>query len=264
LYLVPVTTAIALTALLVMLSASDLEAADDANWTFDRFHHIEAIGDGTHLELINTWGDIRTRDAGDDQIEIVANIQTHVDDDQALAVRIEPTETGFRIHATRAGAASDDGGDDDAQKLRGRLDLTVLVPAGVDVSARTTAGLLELKGVDGDVAGTTTDGRIVLSTSGRARLTTDNGDIQALFKSTDWTGASEFRSVNGEIAVWLPPDASVTALGATSGQITTDYTMEIERQEVSARKALRAVVGEGRAALRLDSERGPVKLLRSH
>ena len=50
----------------------------------------------------------------------------------------------------------------------------------------------------------------------------------------------------------------------TFGEITTDYSIEIERREGSARKYALAEIGAGGGTLEIRSNRGRIKLLRSN
>jgi hypothetical protein len=67
----------------------------------------------------------------------------------------------------------------------------------------------------------------------------------------------------GEIEVYLWEDADLDVRIATSGEISTDFSIDIEhrRFEEPGKHAV-ATVGKGGAELALRSKRGPVRLLR--
>ena len=70
-------------------------------------------------------------------------------------------------------------------------------------------------------------------------------------------------TVTGDIMVWLDPDGDATIVFATSGEITTDFTIAIDFRyhEEPAKHGSVAIHG-GSTTIRLTSLRGAVSVLR--
>ncbi len=67
----------------------------------------------------------------------------------------------------------------------------------------------------------------------------------------------------GDVTARVDPSAEVTIHLATSGEITTDFTIEIDfRYHREPAKVGRVAIGSGAAEVRLDSRRGAVRVLR--
>ena len=74
---------------------------------------------------------------------------------------------------------------------------------------------------------------------------------------------TDVRSIDGDIEVYLWEDASMEVHLATSGEISTDFTIEIEhRRFEEPGKHGRATLGAGGSVLSLHSKRGRVRLFR--
>jgi hypothetical protein len=82
---------------------------------------------------------------------------------------------------------------------RFEVDLTAWVPEACTVTLRTSNGVIEVDGIEGDVDAHTSNGRISVRESGRSRvnLKTSNGNIDAERLS----GAVEARTGNGRIVL---------------------------------------------------------------
>lgn len=256
--------ALGLLLLLASPAADPPAVARPDGWTLERFHWEGAIGERHHLELINAYGDIRTREAGDDRVEVVANLQRHRDD--PWEPRVEVHEGGAQLLVeVRYGdpeAAAEEGVDWAAR--RGRVDVTVLVPAGVSVRATTTDGLAEVKGIEGAVEVASNSGDVVISATGPVRASTGRGGISVLLRSTDWQGETSLETGTGDVSVWLPPDADARVSAATTGEISTDYSIEIRHEPETGRKHAVARLGAADREVRIRSVRGRVRILRSH
>ena len=71
-------------------------------------------------------------------------------------------------------------------------------------------------------------------------------------------------TVSGDITAWVDAAADVTVFVATSGEITTDYTIAIEnRYHEEPAKVGRIAIGSGATDACLTSRRGAVRVLRA-
>jgi hypothetical protein len=91
----------------------------------------------------------------------------------------------------------------------------------------------------------------------------ERGKTTALLESGVTDGDQRFESVTGDIEVTLYEDAAHDVRLATSGRISTDFSLEIEyRRFEEPGKYGKAVLGGGGPGLIMTSKRGALALLR--
>jgi hypothetical protein len=142
-----------------------------------------------------------------------------------------------------------------------RIDVEILVPAGVKVVARTEKGHVEAIGLDGPVDAATAVGNIEISTSSWARGRSVNGNVRAEVGSTDWEGELAFATVNGDIEVTVPEavDSQVT-VHTRNGSFTTDL-FPVERRRGIPGARLSGKIGHGgERRLALETVNGDIRL----
>ncbi len=183
------------------------------------------------LELVNELGGVRIS-AGDP-----AASAAFVYGDPALKIRESPSARGPVLAVARAGSPGDVPGGvpgDGPIEVPGEVpaEVAILVPPGCRVSVRTTQGAVSLE-------------------VGRAAFPV------------------RVDTVTGDITAWVHPDTDASVVFATSGRITTDYTVEIEyRYHAEAWKHGRITtdakpsIPAARAKVRLNSRGGAVRMLR--
>jgi hypothetical protein len=236
--------------------------AEGEGWTKESRQWKETIAGGT-VRVVNPHGNIYARFGGyENEVEVLATLQRLDRDLPPLEVEVTRTETGLAVlvRAEGADAAASPAGPE----RRDRVDLVVFVPQGAVLDAQTTAGAIEVKGLHGDVVASSLKGDIDLrAIKGRLQAKTARGRIRAVLESGVTTEAQEFTTETGEIEVHLAEDATVDAHVATSGEISTDFSIQIEHERFSEpSKRGTAIVGGGGARLTLSSKRGRVRLLR--
>jgi hypothetical protein len=253
-------SAVALVAALSLTSVT----AQEAEWSIDRWAWSGPAGEV--IEVENVFGDLRIRGAATDQVEVTAVLQHVVGDPRRLRVAIDESGPALAVSVvverdpTVAAPASET-----AEMRRRRVDLVVMVPATAELRAWTDGGLLEVKGVDADVAAQTESGRILLKVGGGARVRSERGDVEVVFANANWDQAPEIVTGTGEALIWLPRMASVAASIATRGEISTDYSLSIARDPNEERlKLAEARIDGGEFPLHIQSTRGRVRLLRAN
>lgn len=246
-------------ALLAPASSLGAQPAPE-DWTIERTEWRDPELAATSVEVINLHGDVRVRAGDPVGVRLIALVQHHRDDPRAAEVAAEPTERGVRIEmrypADPAGGAA-------AEWERRRVDVTVLVPPAAAVRVETATGLAEVKGLGSGVEARSRAGDIVVRAAGPIVARSDHGAIFAQPRRTDWPRPSRLETVTGEIRVELPRDGAAAVRLETRGEITTDYTIEIEPPGDGQLKRGTARIGAGGGALFLASDRGAIKLLRS-
>ncbi len=233
-----------------------------------QFHWQGHLAAGKRLEIRGVNGDIEAAPASGDQVDVTATKHARESDTGSVEIKVVPFEGGVAIcavyptprHAHEANDCTPGGGGQSSTDHNDVVvDFTVRVPAGVELSARTVNGHVEADGVGANVEATTVNGRISLSTTGRAEATTVNGSIVAALGRADWSGDLEFRTVNGGITVTLPPTLSTEVEAQTvNGDITSDFPLLISGR-IGPRR-LNGTIGNGGRRLELQTVNGAIRL----
>lgn len=245
---------VAFALLLVALPAGAAEA--DETWQKESAQWFEKIEPGGRVRVVNPLGDIRARFGGyEDRVEILATLQYTDQQTSVPEVTLKRVGTGLDVSTTWTegeGAG------------KGRVDLVVFVPQGATLDARTEDGLLEAKGLKGDLIASSIKGEIrTRSIRGRVNAKSARGAISAALESGVTEQPQSITTETGDIEVYLWEDADMQVRLATSGEISTDFSIEIEhRRFEEPGKHGRATIGDGGPQLVLESKRGRVRLLR--
>lgn len=239
---------------------SDLPPAKQSEQWF------ESVGPGETLRVVNRFGNVYARFGGyEPQTEILATIQKLDPDRPALEVVRERVESGLVVRVGYADPASS--GSLVTMPTAGspdQVDLVLFVPKGATLDVETTDGLIAIKKIRSDLFASSIDGEIrIQSIEGRIKVKSDRGPISATIEVGVTDQPQEITTVTGDIEVHLWEDAGMDVRVATSGEISTDFTMEIEhRRFEEPGKHAKATVGKGGPRLDLRSKRGRVRLLR--
>ncbi len=219
-----------------------------------------ALAPGATVDVTNLHGDIRARCIDGSEVILLGMIQKLKSDpdEPVIAVNDDRTLTISVTYPER----KEDGASPPprAAPIRG-VDLTVLIPAGARLRARTDKGLIQAKGMRGDVIARSSRGDIVITTRGCANAYTERGAISLHLKNPVWRGAPTLETLTGDIQVRLPENVGVEVIAETSGEIATEYSIQIDREPTSHRKRARALISGGGQMLYIKSARGNVKLL---
>lgn len=236
------------------------QSGPPAEWKIERFAWNGPVADGQKLEIANLHGDVRVRWSGDDQVFVSAVIQR--DENDPLAPDISVQE-GAESLAVAAGWKKTESAAPETERMKKRrIDLTLLIPARIPVRIRTQTGLIEAKGIDNPLDAQTVAGDIRLSVSQSVRARTERGEIDVVFTGANWPEPSLLESVTGRVTAWLSPEAKATVRGQTTGLITTDFSVEIQRASAPTfLKTVAAEIGGGGDQLSLNSVKGEIRIL---
>jgi hypothetical protein len=198
-------------------------------------------------------------------VEVLATLQ-HLDPDRPEAeVQLSRSASGLDVLvAIPATKESDGNATTHAADRHDRVDLVVFVPMGAVLDAQTTGDTIEAKGLKGELIASSSSGDIrIRSIEGRVRAKTARGRISASLETGVTDEPQELTTETGEIEAYLWEDAEMLVTIATSGEISTDFSLEIEhrRYEEPGKRAV-ALVGQGGSKLTLRSKRGAIRLLR--
>ena len=227
------------------------------DWEIERLTWDGAVKTGDVIEVRNPFGDVRARGTPEQAVGISAMVQKNVKDSHRLDFKITQDPGRLLIEVVYPGDLSEtvrEGG-------KRRADVTVYVPFGSPYSVRIFAGLIEAKGLKSDVDFESDKGKIFLRLAGHVRLKTRQADTVAYLLDTAFVKPASFENQVGSTTVYLPSNASLAVTATTSGELTTDYSIDVERAPGAWLKKAKAVIGGGEHGLTLDSKNGPIKIL---
>jgi len=241
------------TAFLAMSAGeSDLKQVD---------RRLEKINAGDTVRVVNAHGHVYARFGGyEPQVEILATSQRLESNLPALETRIEHDAKSNSLSIVVDFTSEVPQGT----KSRDRIDIVLFVPHQSRLDVRTVDGAIEVKKLQSDLVASSVKGDIVaLAVDGHLQLKSARGDIQVTLRSGATDRPQTIAGETGDISVHLWEDADFDAVLATSGEISTDFSLEIDhRRFEEPAKHARATIGEGGPQLTVESKQGGIKLLR--
>ena len=169
----------------------------------------------TTLNISNPLGDIRARRAKDNQlivISIIQRFQKH-QDDAKTTIQIEKNRGEIKTSYPSALAGSTKSG------IKGRIDLTLLVPDGTDLNLQTQSGLIEIKGVKGKLKAESKSGRVRISTAHAVEAHSGSGMVGVTLKAPSQEEPALMSTKTGNIRADFPEKPLPSLLAMTSGTI---------------------------------------------
>jgi len=230
-------------------------AEPDERWEKSTETYLEKVGKAARVVVENPHGNIWVRFGGyEDQVEIIATKQRLELELPGLMVKRENAGEDLYVRVVPEKPAV----------RRDRIDLVLFVPIGRRVELSTIEDDVAVKGLRGDLTVRTVKGNVMLrKVSGAVNVRSERGQVVALLESDVTQSNQHLESVTGDIEVTVYEDATHDVTIATSGIISTDFSMEIEhRRFEEPGKHARATIGGGGPKLSMTSKRGRVSLLR--
>lgn len=133
-----------------------------------------------------------------------------------------------------------------------------------DVKANTASGDVTIKNVGGKIKANTASGTMrVTEIVGEVSANSASGDVEVSLTRLEGTGNMNFNSASGDVRVSMPSnlDADIS-LSTVSGDVKTDFPIEIEKNKWGAGSRAKGKLGSGTRMLRIVSASGDVSLLR--
>ena len=140
------------------------------------------------------------------------------------------------------------------------VDYTVTVPRNVRLdSVDLVNGSLDVDGVEGDVKASSVNGRITArGLAGVAKLSTVNGNLEATFTKLDEAKPISLGSVNGNVTLIIPSDASaVVKAGTVHGDISNEFGLNVQHGDYVGHE-LYGQLGAGGARIKLGNVNGRI------
>lgn len=169
---------------------------------------------------------------------------------------MECDERGMRVHSS---GRRDRWNDDDWDDLR--IDITVKIPKGLEVTAGSVSGDVSVAGAEGDVRVSSVSGDVRLDApkASRVRASSVSGDVDVRIRELTGTGTLSFTSVSGNVEIELPKnvDADVS-MRTVSGSMESDFPLTLNGRV--NRRSFEARIGKGGRELALRTVSGDVRL----
>jgi hypothetical protein len=239
------------------------------------------IGPGSEIEIKGLNGDISAEPSSGSEVEVIARKHSRRSDVNLVSVKvvehpggvticaIYPTEDPNQPMACEPGSAHDSTVKSNTSRssvnIRNndvQVDFKVKIPAGVNLRARTVNGEISAEALSGNVVTATVNGSISVSTSGFAEAKTVNGEISARLGNANWTGALQFKTVNGGINIDLPAGVGASVQAKTfNGEISSDFPLTILGK--FSKRELSGTIGSGGRELILKTLNGSINLRRA-
>ena len=236
------------------------DESDAAAWLVERAELRHEVTAGQSVTVRNPWGNVILRVGDEGELMVLSLAQRHRDDPRVARVEAAEGEAGALVEVAYPALAI-------AEPVEGwerrRVDLTVLVPSAAPVSVVTTGGDVEARGLRGPLRVETGRGDVSARVGGPLVATSEHGELRAAFLSTRWQEASRLTTTTGPIIAEMPAGGNASVRFRTAGMVTTDYSVDIERDESSSHKSGTATIGAGGPLLEIESERGTIAILAS-
>lgn len=247
-----------------LLGPGDAFAQPEApGYQVERVERFASVAVGQVLTVTNPFGDVFARFGGyEGAVEARAVIQQFEAEGPRLVMVLEDTPRGPVV---RVGALSSDGKTLDLEPVKGqkkRADLVIFVPQGAPLEVTTLDGRVEARGLKSDLRVRTRAGGVsVRSVQGNLDLASEAGSILATPELEKRTDVQRFTTGQGDISLILPQDGAFTVSASTTGWLSTDFSLAIERDPAEAtRRRGRGKNGAGRTPLEVTSQSGHLRL----
>ena len=241
-------------------SGTTPDAATPDDWEKRSEQHFEEVAAGGSIRVINPYGNVYGRFGGyERRTEILTTTQRIDRQYPALEMVRRHDDDGLTIEVRPKGEVP---AGIDRRQWRDRIDVVVFVPEDIPLTVETSVDDVELKGLHSDVSVKTVTGNVnIRKIKGSVDVESDRGRLIVTLATGVTKNAQSFSTVTGDIDVYVWEDADVTFDLATSGEIATDFSIDIDHKRFEEPdKYATAVVNDGNGKVTLRSKRGRLKL----
>ena len=248
---------------LLLLAAGRVEAAAQPSsppnsWSIEREQREVKVVAGARVVVENLFGDVRVRGGDAGRLQLWSVGQRHADDPRPWTIESASVDGVVTVRIAPP-AAPPVAAEEAAEWRKRRLDLTLFVPPESPLALRTENGLIEAKGINAPVEARSVAGEQRFWVGGVLDARSERGALRAVLQTDAWSAPSRLETVTGAIAVELRPGAAARLVLETQGELTSDFSIAVERLGQLSKRAV-AVLGGGGAEIRLTSQRGDLKI----
>jgi hypothetical protein len=251
----------------VVASAALLQSPASGQQAQD-FQWRGTVLQGNTIEIKGVNGDVIAESGTGADVDVSAERKARRSDPGSVRIEVVQHADGVTICAVYPDA---DGRPNECKPgNEGRMNVRdndvnvtfhVKVPNGVRFAGRTVNGDVTARSLNGPVSLRTVNGSAEFSTSAFGDASTVNGSIRGSMGSATWSGALEFNTVNGSVALELPADLQTDVRATTvNGDIETDFPLTVTGRFGPRR--LTGTIGAGGRSLSIETVNGGVKLRR--
>ncbi len=237
----------------------------DATFEIERSSWLGEVNEDQSLVVSNNFGNVNCRFGGSEgQVEILATIQHFASEGPRLEVAALTTKN--EVRATVGFREQADGElivEPDPDQLK-RADLVVFVPESRNLEVLSRDGMIDCRGVRGDVTATATSGAVLVrGTTGRVVASTGSGGVTVLFSPHGSKRIQRVKTISGKIEVHIPANAHMEVRVETQGEISSDFKMNLTADGSNGlpRRGV-AVIGSTGSELELNSKTGSIGIVR--
>jgi hypothetical protein len=169
------------------------------------------------VEVSNPYGNVLARPAEDRMLEVSAMIQRFTAGPKDFEVSVEPEGAVVEVRVRKKSGSRAVFVRDAAGRFEGRIDVTLMVPQGLELWAHATAGDVQARGLRGAVRVDATAGRVEVAATGPIQASTVSGPIRATLLTDEWDRPVVLRSRSGDIEVTVTEESSVRVRAGTIG-----------------------------------------------
>jgi hypothetical protein len=244
----------------VAASIAPAAAAQDFQWR-------GRLTTGQTVEIKGVNGNVSATPSSSGDVEVTATKTARRSNPAEVRVEVVPGPDGVTICAVYPNepdrepnrCAPGNAGRMNTRNNDTQIRFEVRVPAGVTLVARTVNGEVRAESLQSDITAHTVNGSIDVATTMTAAASTVNGSVTVTMGRLDLRDGATFKTVNGEIALNLPPgfDADLRA-ETLNGSVRSDFP--ITAQGSMSPRRLRGRIGNGGPELNLSTVNGGITL----
>jgi hypothetical protein len=228
------------------------------------------LAPGDTIEIKGVNGGIRAVAARGPDVEVTATKTARRSNPNDVRIEVVPRTGGVTLCAVYPDVPGREpnrcepggGGSSHTKDNDTSVQFTVHVPAGVGFIGRTVNGDVDANALQGDVEGSTVNGSVRLTTTGRALGKTVNGSVTAAMGRADWPEGAKFTTVNGAVSLTLPASLNANLKAQTvNGDIASDFP--IASTNAVNRRRIEGTIGSGGYPLDITTVNGGITLHRA-
>ena len=232
--------------------AQEGDEPTEPEWLLQSLKEARVIDGGEALVVRHLRGDVRVQATDTDRVQVTVLAQYRSDDPRLPEIRWEDARLTVDFAALEIA-------ESEAWAKR-RIDLGLLVPRELELRIETGDGLIAMKDLTAPVELFSKHGEITYKGTGELTARSEHGRIRAVLRETEEGQSIALSSLTGDIQCTFLEGADAQIELRTRGPITTDYSIEIDREVGSPLKKGRVRLGEGGAVVRLESENGGLRV----
>ena len=247
---------------LVALTAASAGAQqNDFQWS-------KAEAAGTRVSVHNITGDVTVRPGTGSTVEVTARRhgEARSDNDVYTVVR----EYAQHVVICVLYRDTDESCDEDGAHMHSHnrrwgndasMDVTVTLPASMQIEAGSVSGDIHVDGAHGDVRASTVSGDVTLRnlSATSVRATSVSGDVDVGITALSGTGDLTFKSVSGDVTVAVPTGLNADfSMSTVSGDLDTDFPLTLSGR--MGRRSINARIGQGGRSFTVSTVSGDVRL----